>query len=107
MTMGENIADLGGVTLAYEALQKQYERNTPEPIDGFTWQQRFFLGWANVWKGNIKEQELMKRLKSDVHSPAEYRVLGPLVNLEPYYEAFGACETGAMHKPDTARIMIW
>jgi putative endopeptidase len=107
MTMGENIADLGGVTLAYEALQKQYEGNTPEPIDGFTWQQRFFLGWANVWKGNIKEQELMKRLKSDVHSPAEYRVIGPLVNFEPYYEAFGACETGAMHKPDTARIMIW
>jgi putative endopeptidase len=107
MTMGENIADLGGVTLAYEALQKQYEGNTPEPIDGFTWQQRFFLGWANVWKGNIKEQELMKRLKSDVHSPAEYRVIGPLVNFEPYYEAYGACETGAMHKPDTARIMIW
>jgi len=107
MTMGENIADLGGVTLAYEALQKQYEGNIPEPIDGFTWQQRFFLGWANVWKGNIKEQELMKRLKSDVHSPAEYRVIGPLVNFEPYYEAFGACETGAMHKPDTARIMIW
>lgn len=107
MTMGENIADLGGVTLAYEALQKQYEGNTPEPIDGFTWQQRFFLGWANVWKGNIKEEEMMKRLKSDVHSPAEYRVIGPLVNFEPYYEAFGTCETGAMHKHDSARIVIW
>ncbi len=107
MTMGENIADLGGVTLAYEALQKQYKGNTPEDIDGFTWQQRFFLGWANVWKGNIKEEEMMKRLKSDVHSPAEYRVIGPLVNFEPYYEAFGTCEAGAMHKHDSARIMIW
>ena len=108
MTMGENIADLGGVTLAYEALQKQYKGNTPEAIDGFTWQQRFFLGWANVWKGNIKEQELVKRLKSDVHSPAEYRVIGPLVNFGPYYEAFGTCEVGTgMHKHDTTRIKIW
>lgn len=107
MTMGENIADLGGVTLAYEALQKQYEGNMPDMIDGFSWQQRFFLGWANVWKGNIKKEEMMKRLKSDVHSPAEYRVIGPLVNFEPYYEAFGSCESGAMHKHDSARIVIW
>ncbi len=108
MTMGENIADLGGVTLAYEALQKQYEGEMPEAIDGFSWQQRFFLGWANVWKGNIKEQELVKRLKSDVHSPAEYRVIGPLVNFGPYYEAFGTCEIGAgMHKHDSSRIKIW
>jgi len=107
MTMGENIADLGGVTLAYEALKKQYNGVMPEPIDGFTWQQRFFLGWANVWKGNIKEEEMVTRLKSDVHSPAEYRVIGPLVNFEPYYEAFGTCETGAMHKHDSTRIKIW
>lgn len=107
MTMGENIADLGGVTLAYNALQLEYKDGTPEDIDGFTWQQRFFLGWANVWKGNIKEEEMVNRLKSDVHSPAEYRVLGPLVNFEPYYQAFGTCETGSMYKPDTSRIEIW
>jgi putative endopeptidase len=107
MTMGENIADLGGVTLAYDALQLEYKDGTPDDIDGFTWQQRFFLGWANVWKGNIKEEEMVNRLKSDVHSPAEYRVLGPLVNFEPYYQAFGSCESGAMHKPDSSRIAIW
>lgn len=107
MTMGENIADLGGITLAYEALKKQHDGNEPAAIDGFTWQQRFFLGWANVWKGNIKEEELVNRLKSDVHSPAEFRVIGPLVNFEPYYEAFGTCESGAMHKPDSTRIKIW
>lgn len=107
MTMGENIADLGGVTLAYDALQLEYTEGTPQDIDGFTWQQRFFLGWANVWKGNIKEEEMINRLKSDVHSPAEYRVLGPLVNFEPYYEAFGTCETGTMYKPDSIRIAIW
>lgn len=107
MTMGENIADLGGVTLAYEALQKQYSGTLPEAIDGFSWQQRFFLGWANVWKGNINEEEMINRLKSDVHSPAEYRVIGPLVNFEPYYEAFGTCKSGAMHKSDSTRIKIW
>jgi putative endopeptidase len=85
----------------------EYKDGTPEDIDGFSWQQRFFLGWANVWKGNIKEEEMINRLKSDVHSPAEYRVLGPLVNFEPYYKAFGTCETGSMYKPDTSRIAIW
>ena len=107
LTMGENIADLGGVTLAYEALKKQYNGNMPADIDGFTWQQRFFLGWANVWKGNIKKDEVINRLKTDSHSPAEYRVIGPLVNFEPYYEAFGTCESGAMHKHDSTRIKIW
>ena len=107
MTMGENIADLGGVTLAYNALKLEYKEDTPDNIEGFTWQQRFFLGWANVWKGNIKEEEMVNRLKSDVHSPAEYRVLGPLVNFEPYYQAFGSCETGSMYKPDSSRIAIW
>ena len=79
----------------------------PADIDGFTWQQRFFLGWANVWKGNIKKDEVINRLKTDSHSPAEYRVIGPLVNFEPYYEAFGTCESGAMHKHDSTRIKIW
>ncbi|MGB0851383.1 MAG: M13 family metallopeptidase, partial [Bacteroidia bacterium] len=107
LTMGENIADLGGITLSYAALQKQFDGEYPEDIDGFTWQQRFFLGWANVWKGNIKEEELINRLKTDNHSPGEYRVIGPLVNFEPYYEAFGTCETGSMHKHDSSRIVIW
>ncbi len=107
MTMGENIADLGGVTLAYAALQKKYDGKMPAPIDGFTWQQRFFLGWANVWKGNIKEEELINRLKSDVHSPAEFRVIGPLVNFGPYYEAFGSCDSGMMFKPAGDKIKIW
>ncbi|MBR9917523.1 M13 family metallopeptidase [bacterium] len=107
LTLGENIADLGGITLAYEALKKAYDGNYPEPIDGFTWQQRFFLGWANVWKGNITDEELRNRLITDPHSPAEYRGNGPLVNFDPYYEAFGACTEGAMYKPDSSRIKIW
>jgi putative endopeptidase len=107
MTMGENIADLGGVTLAYEALKIKYQSTgQPLPIDGYTWQQRFFFGWANVWKGNITENELMNRLKSDVHSPGEFRVIGPLVNFTPWYQAFG-CGSGKMHKHEEERIKIW
>jgi putative endopeptidase len=106
MTLGENIADLGGVTLAFAALKKQLDGNEPAPIDGLTWQQRFFLGWANVWKGNITEKELEKRLLTDYHSPAHFRVLGPLSNTPEFYEAFG-CKDGAMVKPDTAMIKIW
>ena len=107
MTMGENIADLGGITLAYAAVQKEFNGKEPALIDGFTWEQRFFLGWANVWKGNIKEEEMKSRLKSDVHSPAEYRVLGPLVNFKPYEEAWGGCTNKTMYKPDSAKIKIW
>ena len=107
LTLGENIADLGGVTLAYEALKKQLAGNEPDPIDGYTWQQRFFLGWANVWKGNINDEELRNRLLTDPHSPAEYRGNGPLVNFDPFYDAFGACEEGKMYKPVDQRIRIW
>lgn len=107
LTMGENIADLGGVTLAYAALKKELNGDYPEPVDGFDWNQRFFLGWANIWKGNIKEEELVMRLKSDSHSPAEFRVNGPLVNFKPFDEAFGNCEGHAMHKADSLKIKIW
>ena len=107
LTMGENIADLGGITLAYAALEKELEGKDLGEIDGFTWQQRFFLGWANVWKGNIKEEEVMKRLKSDPHSPAEYRVIGPLVNFKPFDDAWGGCLNKPMYKADSAKIVIW
>lgn len=107
MTLGENIADLGGLTLAFNALKKELEGNEPEPIDGFTWKQRFFLGWANVWKGNITQKELKNRLITDYHSPAEYRVLGPLSNLDAFNEAFNSCDNGEMLKSDSAKIKIW
>lgn len=106
MTLGENIADLGGLTLAYEALKKELNGKDPGKIDGFTWQQRFFLGWANVWKGNITDEAIKNRLLTDYHSPAEYRVIGPLVNLPTFEEAFG-CKSGPMHKPDSLKIKIW
>lgn len=106
LTLGENIADLGGTTLAYAALEKVMEGKEDPMIDGFSWQQRFFLGWANVWKGNITEEALRNRILTDPHSPAEQRVLGPLANLPQFEQAFG-CEGKAMVKPDSTRIKIW
>jgi putative endopeptidase len=106
MTLGENIADLGGLTLAFTALQNKIGSETNSTIDGFTWQQRFFLSWANIWKGNITEEALRNRLLTDYHSPMEYRVIGPLANLPQFKEAFG-CQGRAMVKSDTAMIQIW
>jgi putative endopeptidase len=88
MTLGENIGDLGGLTISYNAFTKTEQYKNGEEIDGFTPAQRFFLSWAQVWKNNITDQELMRRLKVDVHSPGQWRVLGPLSNMPEFFEAF-------------------
>ncbi len=108
LTIGENIADLGGLTLAYYAMARSL-KGKPEPakIDGFTWQQRFFLSWAQVWHNNIKDEELMNRLKTDPHSPARYRINGPLKHLQEFYDAFGIKEGDKMWIPASQRIAIW
>ncbi len=106
MTLGENIADLGGLTLAFTALETEIGDQIIKPIDGFTWQQRFFLSWANIWKGNITEDAMRKRLLTDYHSPGEFRVLGPLANMPQFKDAFG-CEGKDMVKPDSSMIRIW
>ncbi len=108
LTIGENIADLGGLTLAYNALLRSL-KGKPEPakIDGFTWQQRFFLSWAQVWHNNIKDEELRNRLQTDPHSPARYRINGPLKHLQEFYDAFGVKEGDKMWIPVNERVLIW
>ncbi|MFT7590366.1 MAG: putative endopeptidase [bacterium] len=106
LTLGENIADLGGLTLAYMACEKVMATKDDPMIDGFTWQQRFFLGWANVWKGNITDEALRNRILTDPHSPGEQRVIGPLVNIPAFQEAFG-CAGSLMSKPPEEQIKIW
>lgn len=108
LTIGENIADLGGLTLAYYALKRSLE-GKPEPalIDGFTWQQRFFISWAQVWHNNIKDEELRNRLQTDPHAPARYRINGPLKHLNEFYEAFGVKEGDKMWISEDQRILIW
>jgi len=107
LTIGENIADLGGLTLAYHALEKSLKgKPAPAKIDGFTWQQRFFLGWAQVWHGNSTEAALRNQVQTDPHSPATSRIDGPLAHLKEFNAAFG-CTGGKMVLADTARVVIW
>jgi len=106
LTLGENIADIAGITLAYYALEKAMEGKEDPMIDGFTYQQRFFLGWAQVWHSNSKDEALINQVKTDPHSPTRFRTIGPLVNMTEFREAFG-CKEGAMIAPDSLRVTIW
>lgn len=107
LTQGENIADLGGVTIGYTAFKKTKQGKSNEKIDGFTPDQRFFLSWAQVWRGIAKPQDAMERIKTDPHSPSMWRCNGPLSNFEPFYAAFGIKEGDKMWRADSVRAKIW
>ncbi len=107
LCLGENIADLGGLKIAYAAFERHLARHgEPAPIDGFTARQRFFLGYAQAWRNLIRDEMLRVRLTVDPHSPARYRVVGPLANLPEFFAAFG-CEGGSMARPPELRPAIW
>jgi putative endopeptidase len=108
LTLGENIADLGGLTIAFAAMKKAQE-NQPaaQPIDGFTQEQRFFLAWAQIWRANYRPEELRRRLIVDVHALNEFRVNGPLVNMTEFHEAYGAKPGDPMVRPEKLRSKIW
>lgn len=108
LTVGENIADLGGITLAYYAYKKSREGSPqPEPIDGFTDIQRVFLGWAQVWQTNATAEFIRNRVMTDPHSPARYRVNGPLSNMPEFEEAFGCKPGEGIMRSEEDRIIIW
>jgi predicted metalloendopeptidase len=109
LTQGENIADDGGVKLAYAAFQKAQAKKggTPEKIDGFTPEQRFFLGWAQVWRANIRDEALKLRLNTDPHSPTKYRCNGPLSNTPEFQKAFNLPDGCPMVRPPDKRVSIW
>src|SRR5690554_3024658 len=108
LTLGENIADLGGATLAFHALEKDMqEKGATKNIDGFTYQQRFFLSWAQIWHMNMTNEELRKRIATDPHSPGKYRVNGPLSNMPESFEAFNCAEGDSMVNSDTLKAVIW
>ncbi len=108
LTLGENIADLGGLSIAYDALQKYYERNgRPEKIDGFSGNQRFFLSWAQVWRIKYTDDALLQRIMTDSHSPGMYRVNGVLSNMPEFYQAFNVEEGDKLYRPDDERAKIW
>lgn len=107
LTLGENIADLGGLNIAYNALQKSYNGKTPAPIDGLSSDQRFFIGYAQIWRQNIRENELKKRLKIDVHSPGDARVNIPPFNMDVFLSAFNINENDNLYVPAEERANIW
>lgn len=107
-TLGENIADQGGLRVAYTAYHNALgQDNQGEVIDGFTPDQRFYLAYANVWAGNIREAEILKRTKTDPHSLGKWRVNASLRNIEPFFRAFGIQEGDPMFRPVRERVVIW
>ncbi|HEY2103520.1 MAG TPA: M13 family metallopeptidase [Chthoniobacterales bacterium] len=107
LTLGENIADIGGVKVAYAALQKALAGKQPEKIDGFTPDQRFFLGFAQIWRSVQRDEDLKLRLNTDPHSPARYRVNGPVSNSVEFQKAFNIPDGSPMIRPPDKRVNIW
>jgi putative endopeptidase len=107
LTLGENIADLGGITLAYEALQRTLVGKERKLIDGFTPEQRFFISWAQIWRTNMRKEALQNQVATNPHSPGNFRAFGPLLNFQPFYDAFGIKEGDAMWRKPEDRAKIW
>lgn len=107
LTLGENIADQGGLRVAYTAYHNALGDNEGEVIDGFTPDQRFYLAYANVWAGNIRDAEILQRTTSDPHSLGRWRVDATLRNIAPFYTAFGITEGQPMFMPEAERVVIW
>ncbi len=107
-TLGENIADQGGLLIAHQAYMNTLKgKETPADIDGLTHNQRFYLGYANLWAQNVRPQEIIRRTKTDVHSLGKWRVNGALRNIDDFYTAFGIKEGDAMYMAPEERVNIW
>jgi putative endopeptidase len=109
LTLGENLADFGGMCIAYEALERDLAANPSKAktIEGFTPQQRFFLAYAQLWRTNWREAELRRRLTVDPHSPGQFRAIGPEVNLQQFFDAFSITNGAPMWRPVSERAVVW
>ncbi len=107
LTLGENIGDLSGVTIAYRAYKASLNGKEAPVIDGLTGDQRFFMGFAQVWRGKKVEKVLRKQVATGPHSPAEFRTLGSLSNMPQFYQAFDVNKGDAMYIAPDKRVKIW
>ncbi|MBQ4851897.1 M13 family metallopeptidase [Pseudoalteromonas sp. MMG012] len=107
LTLGENIGDLGGLTVSYKAYLLSLAKRKAPIIDGYTGEQRFFMGWAQIWRRQYRDEELRNRLMTDSHSPSHYRVIGVLPNMPEFYKAFKVKEGDGMYIPSAERVKIW
>lgn len=106
-TLGENIADHGGLRIAFTAMENSWNGKHPEPVDGFTAEQRFYLAYATLWAQNITDQEITRRTLTDVHSLGCNRVNVSVRNLDTFFKAFDIKEGDAMYRPEEERVTIW
>jgi putative endopeptidase len=107
LTLGENIADNSGLAIAWKAYRISLGGREPPVIDGLTGPQRFYMGWASVWGEKMRDEEQIRRIKIDPHSPGRFRANGAASNQAPYYEAFGVKEGDRMYLPPERRVTIW
>jgi len=107
LTLGENLADLGGLAIAYDALQRAREKRPAPTLDGFTPEQRFFLAWARAWRCNYTPARLRLQVNTNPHSPANFRAVGPLSNLDAFQAAFGFADDAPVLRPRAARAQVW
>jgi putative endopeptidase len=106
-TAGENIADLGGIVIGLDAFKKTKQYKEGKKINGLTPVQRYFLGYALGWQMHVRDESLASQLLTDVHSPAQYRVNGPMADVPAFYEAFGIKPGQKLYRPDSTRVVIW
>ena len=107
LTMGENIGDLGGLTMAYTAYKLSLNGKEAPVIDGFTGDQRFFLAWAQVWRAMAREDDTRQRLVIDPHSPPEFRTIGVVRNMDEWYAAFNLKHDDKLYLLPAQRVKIW
>ncbi len=107
LTLGENIADFGGLTVAFEAFQKAQQGKEGEKINGYTPEQRFFIAFGQIWKGNARDEFLRTQVQTDPHSPTEFRVNGTLANMPEFFEAFNVEPGDPMRQPEDKIATIW
>ena len=107
LTQGENIADIGGIMMGFEAFKKTNQYKNRESIGGLDPEKRFFLGYALAWMMNERPEAIASQVRSNEHSPSKFRVIGPLTDMPEFYSAFGIKEGDAMWRADSVRVKIW